>query len=199
VLLASRSPRRRELLHAHGIEHETIDSGIDDSGLVAPGVNPMRWVMGLAYLKARSGWDRLADRSGAIVLGADTVVIKDGAIIGQPKDEPDARAIVGLLNDGAHDVATGVAMLDDRGERVVWVDTAHVRVGHVPQESREAYLRTGAWRGKAGAYNFADRLDDGWPISCQDDTSTVMGLPMNMLPDILDRFASRPVLRGAGA
>jgi len=199
LLLASQSPRRRELLRACSIEHEVIDSGIDDTGLIAPGVSPLWWVMALAYLKARSGWDRLGDRAGAVVLGADTLVIKGASIIGQPTDEADARAIISTLNDGTHDVATGVALLDERGRRVVWVDIAHVRVGNVPEADRENYLLTGNWQGKAWAYNFAERLDDGWPISCEDDPTTVMGLPMKMLPGILDRFASRAARAGASA
>ncbi|MEQ9617479.1 MAG: Maf family protein [Phycisphaerales bacterium] len=199
LLLASRSPRRRELLHEHGLAHEVIPSGIDDGGLAPGRIDPMSWVMALAYLKARAGWELLDDRSGAVVLGADTVVIKGESVIGQPRDERDAARIVDALNNGSHRVATGVALIDEFGRRLITVDIAHVTVGNVSERSRVEYVKSGFWHGKAGAYNFAERVADGWPISCEGDEATVMGLPMKILPDILDRFATRGASPGLGA
>lgn len=199
LLLASRSPRRRELLDAYGIDHEVIPSGVDDGGLTPGEVDPELWVMALANLKAQAAWDRLEDRAGAIVIGADTIVIKGDQIIGQPANEDDARRIVKTLNNGSHRVATGVAFIDEHGDRLLWHDVAHVRVGNVSPEKREAYIRTGDWRGKAGAYNFSERRRDGWPIQCDGDETAVMGLPMERLPEMIERFTSRNDRRGARA
>lgn len=199
LLLASRSTRRRELLDEHSIAHDVVPSGIDDTGLRSGSVNPRAWVMALAHLKARSGWDRLENRRGSVVIGADTLVVKGTQIIGQPIDEPDARRIVDALNDGTHRVATGVAFIDERGERLIWCDTARVRVGHVDERDRAAYISTGAWRGRAGAYNFAERAAEGWPIECEGDETTVMGLPMKRLPEMIREFTGWPVNVGARA
>lgn len=193
VALASRSPRRRELLTSRGVRHEVIDADIDDAELTPGDSDPRSWVMALAYLKAQAGalgsrdWNRL---QAAIVLGADTVCVKDGQIIGQPIDEADARRILHLFRDTDHEVLTGVALLNTRtGQRDLFVDVARVHVGHVSDEQIEEYLASGQWRGKAGAYNLSERLEAGWPITFQGDPTSIMGLPMEALTARLSRFA----------
>lgn len=197
VALASRSPRRRELLTSHGVRHEVIDADIDDGELAPGDQNPRSWVMALAYLKAHAG--AVGSRGatvldGAIFLGADTVCVKDGHIIGQPADEADARRILHLFRDTDHEVLTGVALLNTRsGQRDMFVDVAHVHVGHVSDQQIEAYLASGQWRGKAGAYNLSERLEAGWPITYQGDPTSIMGLPMETLTARLTRFAGHDV------
>ncbi len=182
--LASRSPRRRLMLREAGIESSVVDSGIDDGPLAKPAaIHPYEWVMALAYLKARAGAERHGD-PGALVLGADTVVIKDGAMLGQPRDEPDARRMIRALRNGRHEVVTGVALVRD-GTRRVFADVARVRVGEVTDDQIDAYLASGDWRGKAGAYNLSERRDAGWPIEVDGDPATVMGLPMRRLLPLL--------------
>ena len=191
VHLASRSPRRRELLAGVGIEHDAAHPGLDDAQLDPGGASPEQWVAALAYLKAKS-----ALASGGVkapvVLGADTVVVKNGEIIAAPVDEPDARRILHTLRNGEHEVLTGVALVDSgTGERDLFVDKARVRLGNISDETIEAYLRTGAWQGKAGAYNLAERIADGWPIEFHGDPGTIMGLPMQTLVPRLAGFAGR--------
>lgn len=202
LLLASRSPRRRELLRSAGFEHEVVDAGVDD-GQLSPGESTAeQWVAALSYLKARAGWERLTgeERRGAVVLGADTVVEKRGLIVGQPRDAEEARRIVLMLAGGSHRVLTGVTLLRGGDEgcdagmiRHTFTDAARVRVGEISAERLEAYLASGGWRGKAGAYNLSERLADGWPISYDGDPGTVMGLPMVRLTPVL-----REVLASAG-
>ncbi|MEL6330927.1 MAG: Maf family protein [Planctomycetota bacterium] len=193
VLLASRSPRRRELLDRHGYRYEVVDADVDDGDL-APGTGtPEEWVVGLAYLKARAGVDawtddpRSLDCSEGIVLGADTVCVKNGEIIGQPRDLEHAREILRTLRDGEHTVLTGVALLcpTQKLPRTLFVDRATVRVGHVTDAQIESYLATGAWVGKAGAYNLFERIEDGWPIEYDADPTSIMGLPMQRLAEVL--------------
>lgn len=211
LLLASRSPRRRELLRDASIPHGTIDPQVDD-GQLAPGdVPPTAWVAALSYLKARAAWERLAEseRAGVIVLGADTIVEKQGRIIGQSVDAADAERTIGVLEGGSHRVLTGVTLLaralpldelaamgfgvetgcDAAGaQRAGLVDSARVTVGALGPERVRGYLATGGWRGKAGAYNLSERLAEGWPIQYEGDPGTIMGLPMRRLVPALRRL-----------
>lgn len=191
VLLASKSPRRRLLLQEAGIEHGVVESGVDD-GQLAPGPVPAgQWVAALAYLKAAAAAAKLGGGEPAIVLGADTVVVDDGEIIGQPRDAADAERILRRLVGGEHEVVTGVALLDpETGLRDLMVDRAQVQVGEVSDAAIADYLASGRWRGKAGAYNLSERLEAGWPIRFQGDPGTIMGLPIRRLPERLAAFAA---------
>ncbi|MEM0984430.1 MAG: Maf family protein [Planctomycetota bacterium] len=190
LVLASTSPRRRELLADAGYSFEAINAGVDD-GELCPGLEtePNAWVAALAYLKARAGADHWIERAGdapALVIGADTVCVKHGNLLGQPKDRDEAGRMIRQLSGGAHRVVTGVAMLDTSEScRTVFVDDAHVTVGEISDDEIESYLDSEAWRGKAGAYNLAERVEAGWPITCEGDPTTVMGLPMKRLGEIL--------------
>lgn len=199
LVLASRSPRRRQLLNEAGFAHDAIDPGVDD-GTMRPGTSsPRHWVASLACMKARAGFERLpaSDRPLTAVLGADTVVVKKSEIIGQPKGAEDAQRIVERLQDGEHEVLTGVCLMVEgpAGEpirRLLLTDSARVRVGRLGPERIEPYIQSGQWRGKAGAYNLSERMADGWPITFDGDPGTIMGLPMRSLAPRL-----RSVLRGA--
>lgn len=183
LVLASRSPRRRLLLREAGIEPRIIDPDLDDGRIrTNPAVPPSHWVAALAYLKARAGAEQL--HPDDLVLGADTVVVQAGRIMGQPRDRAHASDMIRSLRNAEHQVVTGVAMIQ-AGARLIFADTADVTVGEVSDQSIEAYLDTGAWRGKAGGYNLAERQQAGWPIHVNGDPTTVMGLPMNILRAIL--------------
>ena len=187
IHLASASPRRRELLERAGVPVRVVRSGVDDGLLRSGAVDPVAWTMALAYLKARAGLDHNTETD--VVLGADTMVVKDGAMLGQPRDEADARRILSLLTNGTHTVVTGVALVwraSGELQRVVFSDVATVRVGELDPASVEAYLASGDWRGKAGAYNLMERVDAGWPIEWEGDAGTIMGLPMVRLGPMLD-------------
>ena len=200
VFLASRSPRRRRMLDECGLRHDVVHTAVDDGVLSSGPVPPGQWVAALAYLKAASGAaaidaEALAAREdGLLILGADTVCVKDGELIGQPRDEADARSILERLESGTHDVVTGVALLwvspaGDR-RRELLVDRSRVRVGVIGVERIETYLASGQWRGKAGAYNLTERIEAGWPIEYDGDPTTIMGLPMKALLSRLERAAA---------
>lgn len=196
LILASRSPRRRQLLDEAGVAHEARPADLDDGDLVAPDLDPLQWVAALAYLKAR----RVADTDPRrCVLGADTVVVKSGAIIGQPRNEDHAREIVRTLREGEHVVATGVAILRPGVTRLLFVDVARVSVGPVPDAEVEAYVATGDWRGKAGAYNLSERQGAGWPLVCEGDPTTVMGLPIRRLRPLLVKLSLAGGIADTGA
>ncbi len=193
ILLASRSPRRRQLLQEHGFEFELASASVDDSHLVPGQADARAWVMSLAFLKASAAvGDERADGGGVVILGADTVCAKDGRIIGQPRDESHAREIIITLSDGEHQVLTGVALIcPGTLRRDIYVDQSTVRVGVITDEQRETYLASGQWRGKAGAYNLHERTEAGWPLECLGDPTSVMGLPMSTLEERIRAFCDR--------
>jgi septum formation protein len=156
---------------------------VDDAELAPGAIRPEQWAAALAYLKARAG--AAAAHSGpSAVLGADTVCVKEDRFIGQPVDEADARRILRLLEGGEHDVITGVALVAGP-RRQIGADRARVRMGTIGEARLEAYLASGQWRGKAGAYNLSERIAAGWPIEYDGDPTTIMGLPMRLLSRLL--------------
>lgn len=196
VHLASQSPRRRELLVEFGIEFEASHPGVDDGLLIRGGVSPSEWVASLAYFKAAAAMHRLGDWDYSpgelVIVGADTVVRKGRENIGQPKDHADAKRIIGLLENGSHDVLTGVALIDaGTGQRDMFVDLARVTVGEIGEQRIAEYVQSGQWHGKAGAYNLRERVSAGWPINYEGDPTSIMGLPMNRLVTRLSEFADQ--------
>lgn len=193
LVLASSSPRRRALLAQAGFAHDASGPGVDDGQLRIPiGVTPAHWTAGLAYLKARAACRKFFGPeagvpSAVVLLAADTIVVKEGEVIGQPTDEADARRIIERLQCGSHRVLTGVAILTDLRRRTL-VDEASVHVGEVGEARIRQYVASGAWRGKAGGYNLSERIADGWPIEYQGDAGTIMGLPMQRLSPLLRRL-----------
>jgi septum formation protein len=186
IYLASRSPRRSELLAEEGYRFRLVDSGIEDSDLVPGGVEPRAWVCALAYLKAQAALRRLLAETSApepgVVLGADTMVVRAGRLVGKPADEAEAARMMREMQNTEHEVLTGVALIRvPGGEREIFHDRATVRVGQLGSDRIAEYVRSGAWRGKAGGYNLRERIEAGWPITCSGDPGTVMGLPVRRL------------------
>jgi len=182
LTLASVSPRRRQLLEAAGVPLDVRPSGIDD-GRLSPGrCTPAEWVMALAYLKAAATARQADLEPGTLVVGADTVCVNDGVILGQPKDEPDAARMIRAMAGATHEVLTGVAIICPRtNRRVAFPDRSRVTVGPLTDTKIADYLATNQWRGKAGAYNIAERLEAGWPITFEGTMDSIMGLPVERL------------------
>lgn len=187
LVLASRSPRRRELLSEFGIPHHAAEPTIDDAQLWPGAVPPDWWVTSLAYLKAWACRRTLAIEQPVLVLGADTACIKQGVLIGTPNDAREAEKIIRFLARGTHRVVTGVALLGPGDARELWCDRATVRVGELSDAQIAAYIDSGLWQGKAGAYNLRERIDAGWPIAFEGDPTAIMGLPMSRLLPSLRR------------
>lgn len=192
LILASRSPRRRQLLTEAGFGFEVSARSVDDGGLISGRVNPEQWVMALAYLKAVGGSD--LNLTSTVVLGADTVCIApDGSLIGQPRDAQHAEEILRSFVGVPHSVVTGVALVDPvTGEREMFADGACVTWGDVSEQEIRTYVESGQWQGKAGAYNLAERLGAGWPIEYTGDPTSIMGLPMQRLADRLLAWGVEP-------
>lgn len=188
------------LLDEYGIDHDAKHPGLDDSDLHPGQVSPGQWVAALAFLKSAAGAPEARVDGCSVVLGADTAIIKDGQLIGTPRDAAEAERIIRRLADGAHDVVTGVSILcAATGRRSLYFDRATVRVGPLTDAQIRDYIASGDWQGKAGAYNLRERIEAGWPIQFEGDPTTIMGLPMGSLRQRLDRFAARPDRREGDA
>lgn len=180
IVLASRSPRRSELLAAAGIPFEVLAADIDET----PHTNeaPEAYVERLAIEKASAV---LALRPGTTVIGADTTVVIDGQILGKPADAQDATDMLRLLQGRAHDVFTGVAVASASG---VLAAVAHTRVWFrvMTDEDISWYVASGQPMDKAGAYGiqglasrFIDRIDGSY--------TNVVGLPVAVVFSILNQ------------
>jgi septum formation protein len=191
LILASRSPRRRQLLEEFGFgAHDATHPGFEDAVLKPATQNPAAWVASLAYLKA---WAKANDPSARtrLVIGADTACLMDGQLIGTPTSPAEAEAMVRGFMGREHDVLTGVAVVDCRGDepvRYIFTDTARVRLGRLSEQQIASYIASGAWQGKAGGYNYREALAAGWPLSHSGDMTTIMGLPMARLAPLLTRL-----------
>ena len=172
VVLASASPRRRELLHLVGIEHTVIPADIDETH--PPGEAPAAYAERLAREKAGA-----IERDDAIVIGSDTIVVVDGDVLGKPRDREQAVAMLRRLSGRAHVVMTGVAVAWS-GRISSGVEEAGVTFRPLSDDEIRRYVETGEPMDKAGAYGIqgfgatiVDRVDG--------DYFAVMGLPLNRL------------------
>ena len=200
VLLASTSPRRRQLLAKYGLRFCVLDPKMDDAKLHPPcEIQPQHWATSLAYLKATAAvqaarGQKLCLAPGTVVVGADTVVVKHGLMVSKPVDPADADSMIRVLRNGSHRVFTGVAMVCPfSGRRALFADYATVTLGNVPDDVLATYIASNQWCGKAGGYNLFERVDAGWPITWQVDATTIVGLPITALLVALGRFAAPSV------
>ena len=171
LILASASPRRRDLLTQIAIPHHVYPADIDESRL--PNELPEVYVRRLALEKAQAV---ATLHPGYLVLAADTTVVLSGEILNKPTDRADAARMLSALAGHTHHVHTGVAALSAAGERT-HVETTAVTFTAIPSAELEAYLATGDSLDKAGAYGiqgYAAR----WIARIEGDFFNVVGLPL---------------------
>ena len=182
IILASGSPRRTEILERAGWAHEVIVAGIDES--VRAQEDPATYVKRLARSKAEGVAQRL---EAGLVLGADTTVVIDGQILGQPCDEADARRMLDLLNGRWHEVLTGVALVRVGGESRVDYETTRVCFAEMTDDEIDWYVATGETRGKAGAYGIQGAA--GLFIKeIEGDYFNIVGLPIRLVYELTARL-----------
>ncbi len=153
LILASASPRRREILAQVGAEFEVIPAKGEE---LLTSTEPKEAVLQLSCQKAEETAGRLSgDAGNIVVLGADTIVSLDGAILGKPKDKKDAVRMLGLLNGREHSVFTGVTMIvrgDGKEQIISFYEETRVFMYPMTKEQIQAYTETGEPLDKAGAY-----------------------------------------------
>jgi septum formation protein len=184
LVLASQSPRRAEILQAVGWEFEAIAANIDETRW--PREDAAGYVKRLATTKAETIAKKFPE---SLVLGADTIVVIEQEILGQPRDDDDARRMLELLSGKWHQVLTGVALI--RGghplQLLVEQETTRVRFAEMSAEEIDWYVATGEPKGKAGAYGiqgpaalFIEEI--------QGDYFNVVGLPVRLVYEMSRRI-----------
>lgn len=180
VILASQSPRRKELMGLYHIPFIIRIADIDEH--MDPNLPPAQEVARVSRLKAEAVPRQAED----VVIAADTIVVCDGQVLGKPRDEADAYRMLRLLSGRDHQVMTGLTVL--QGEKaVVHTEVSHIHFKPLSDGEIFAYIRTGEPMDKAGAYGiqggaalFAQRLEG--------DYYNVMGLPVCRLGQILRQY-----------
>lgn len=188
LYLASRSPRRHQLLEALGYRFQILDIETPECRL--PGEAPLDYVTRVAHEKAMAGLALLADVSAPMVLAADTEVVLDGEVFGKPADASAAAAMLRRLSGRTHEVITVVWLVSREREDVV-VCRSQVTFAALSAAQIADYLACGEAFGKAGAYGVQGR--GGALVShLSGSHSGVMGLPMHETDRLLASFGLRP-------
>ncbi len=172
--LASKSPRRRELLLRHGFDFGLLDLNIPEQP--ALGEVPEDYVRRVAREKAGAGLLRLAGQPNAVVLGADTEVVLDDRIFGKPADAAEAAAMLRALSGRTHRVISSVALVSAVREAQT-TSVTEVRFASLEDAHIAEYLDSHEWIGKAGAYAIQGRAE-AFVAHLSGSYSGVMGLPM---------------------
>lgn len=181
LILASRSPRRRQLLAEAGYDFSVVPPSDSAECGMCSGENPAQMVARLAYQKAADVAQRFTE---GLVLGCDTIAECDGQILGKPEDAPHARQMLQTLSGRQHRVFSGVCLWSLPGrEPLVRVDTTTLRMDALSHDQLDEYIESGGWEGKAGAFGYQDRL--GWVHIVEGSESNVVGLPMELLAQMI--------------
>lgn len=182
LTLASRSPRRSQILHRLGIPHETIPADIDEDGITG---DPAQIARTLAEEKAAAVRPRAATR---LLLAADTVVALGNLALGKPRDRSEAKRMLEMLTGRAHEVHTGICVTDlENGTSRSEISTTVVHFSNLTSGEIEWYLDSGEWQTVAGGYRiqglggcFIPRIEGSY--------TGVMGLPIETLYSMLSGY-----------
>ena len=194
LILASASPRRKEILEAHGFTPVVIPSDVDEALPADKYFTPEETVIFLAKLKAEAVFSALNAKDwpfGCMILGVDTIVYKD-RIIGKPVDEADALEILRTLRKDSHKVISGVCLIRTKShngkfeteEKLLFSDTTIVRFGDYTDEEILAYVRANPPYDKSGSY----AIQSDWKrhvLEIDGDIENVIGLPFIKLSEYL--------------
>jgi septum formation protein len=185
IILASSSPRRRELLLKAGYKFTVCVPDVDESEFETVGIAAVEFAEKLAFAKAGSITAKFPD---SLVIGADTIVDCDGLIIGKPADAADGLRITKMLFSRPHKVITGLAIIRlADGVQTVTSDITTVYPKKLSAEQIDEHIKSQAWQGKAGAYAIQENGDE-FIEKIDGSFTNVMGLPMELLQDLLNKF-----------
>ncbi|WP_031407953.1 Maf family protein [Geobacillus vulcani] len=185
-VLASRSPRRRQILELAGWPFDVQESHADET--IPPGTPPGEAVQLLARRKVEAVMSSFPD---AYVLGADTIVVCDGRLLGKPRTEEEAFAMLRQLSGRTHDVWTGVAIALPQGSITSFAEKTAVTFWELGDEEIAAYIATGEPMDKAGAYGIQGRAAL-FVKRIEGDYLTVVGLPLSRTVRELRRLGWPP-------
>ncbi len=180
IILASASPRRREILENTNVKFDIISSSIEE--LVLEGESPCQMVMRLAFEK---GIDIASKRKSDLVISADTIVVLDNTVLGKPKDEKEAKVMITNLSGKTHQVITGVSLINlENDKKVIDYVISNVKFKNLSEDDINDYIKTKESLDKAGAYGI-----QGYGAllveEIQGDYFNIVGLPISKLSDLL--------------
>jgi septum formation protein len=191
LILASASPRRRELLTQAGFTFQVLPAHIPEDPMANE--DPIAYVERLAREKAQAAFQAalgdVESADGLVVLGADTTVTLDNQILGKPEDAENAARMLRLLSGRTHRVITGVAVVTATGVEVA-AEITSVTFLEMPEEEIASYVASGEPMDKAGAYAIQGRAAR-WIPSIQGDYFNVVGLPIAMVTTLLEGVGCR--------
>jgi septum formation protein len=181
IILASSSPRRRELLARFGYAFRVLEPDPNAECGICSRETPPELVARLAYQKAANVIEKI---DSGLVLSCDTVAECVAIVLGKPESREHARQMLQRLRGRRHSVYSGVCLWDqETSTRSIRVDVSHLWMEPITDEQLEAYLDTEQWVGKAGAFGFQDGLN--WVRLDEGSASNVVGLPMELLSTML--------------
>ena len=182
-ILASASPRRKEILKNLGVEFEVFVTDVDESCEIT---EPTLLAEELAARKGRAAWERLKDlrkdTQGRVLIASDTTVSIDGQILGKPADEADARRMLKLLQGRSHSVVSGIYLNLD-GKEAISHSVTRVEFAPMTDADIDFYIQTGEPFGKAGAYAIQG-IASAWIRGIAGDYFNVVGLPVNEMCEL---------------
>lgn len=184
LILASASPRRKELIKGCFLNYEVQAADIDED---LPYDSPVELVEKLSKLKAKAVLEERSDEN-VLVIGSDTIVVLEDQVLGKPKNKDEAREMLKLLSGKTHEVLTGVALLS-LDKEIVFYEKTSVKFTAISEDLLELYLDTGESLDKAGAYgiqgnalSFIEKVNGSY--------SNVVGLPVDRLLVEIKNFVS---------
>ena len=184
LILASSSPRRRRLLKQLGLEFEVRESGVDEERDV-----PNDPDLHVRILSERKAVAVAAEEEEGIVIGADTIVVLDGAIMGKPKDPRHAVAMLARLSGRTHDVYSGFTLLDRAtNKKKTAVEVTKVSFRHLTLQEIEEYVASGSPLDKAGAYGIQDDYGAVFVERIDGCFYNVVGFPLSRFYTELQQF-----------
>ncbi|WP_286316294.1 Maf family protein [Romboutsia ilealis] len=182
IILASASPRRKEILENTSVKFDVMASSIKE--LTIDGESPCQMVMRLAFEK---GMDIASRQKSDLIISADTIVVIDNTVLGKPKNEIEARKMITTLSGRTHQVITGISLINlERNKKIIDYVISNVKFKNLSEEDVNDYIRTKESLDKAGAYGI-----QGYGAllvnEIQGDYFNIVGLPISRLSDLLKK------------
>ena len=182
IILASASPRRKEILENANVKFKVMASSIEE--LALDGESPCHMVMRLAFEK---GIDIAYRQKSDLVISADTIVVLDNTVLGKPKDDMEAKKMITSLSGRTHQVITGISLINlDNNKKIMDYVISNVKFKNLSEEDINNYIRTKESLDKAGAYGI-----QGYGAllveEIQGDYFNIVGLPISRLSDLLKK------------
>ena len=188
IILASQSPRRREILSMITHKFEVIVSNVDET--IDKELTNEEQVKHLAYIKAKAVFDETKEQGNRIVIGSDTIVVKDGKIYGKPKDYEDAMQMLTSLKNTKHEVMTGLCIIIEKEGEIqeyLDVDITSVYINNITEKELEDWIATNEAYDKAGGYAIQGKFGV-FIQKIEGNYFTVVGLPIHMVYEKIKEY-----------